>query len=467
MELNSRISTFANKARGVFTRLSGKSSDASATMRKSDDAVRPGFTDPTRVLFPGDEDGDDSAAGLPLSMLLERSAHNIVAHSRALWDRTNVLVESIGARAQGEVTLVTQSLRFIIGGVWLLTAIWLYLSGSGALSGELSALSSGMPASNAMTLARTFLPIGLAGIGVALAVAALVAATGNGANDKVRREAHELGLFIAETARGFDNDLTHMREEMNRRGNPADAVVDLSHAHLTALEATAYFREIAFLTGSEGEDAKLRFRRFLSRPPASAAVGEAFVLGLFVGAIAITIFFVPKPEIVVTTLPDISKYPWAANLLLFGGLFYALAGAILSLAGGVISGGAAARAREEALDSLRGAFTAREAPRPADVIRRIEDAVDVFRARVGGRGAAGGRSALGGSADLRSNQNDDSEEIPHWRRRDSSAQFVETGFQAAPESWRADAYAKKFSASSAEETGSKRRLFGLKKRDRD
>ena len=468
MELKSLKSKLAEQARSVFARVSGKSSAPTTSANNDEAALRFAFTDPTNILFPGDEDSGDSPAALPLSMLLERSAHNIVIHARDLRDRTNVLVDSIGARAGGEVTLATQSLRFIIGGVWLLTAIWLYLSGSGALSGSLSAISSGMPAEEAMTLARTFLPIGIAGIGVAMAVAALVAATGNGANDKVRREAHDLGLFIAETAREFDNDLTHMREEMNRRGNPADAVVDLSHAHLTALEATAYFREISFLTGTEGEDAKLRFRHFLSRPSAGGSTIGGFLLGLAAGAIIVTMFAGPKPELpVVSALPDIAKYPWAANLLLFGGILYALAGAILSIAGGAISAGAVSKARDEALDSLRGAFTSREAPRPADVIRRIEDAVDVFRARVGGRAVGAARSAQNGPAAATFDHNGDGDDIPAWRKRDSSAQFVETSFQAAPQTWRADAYAKKFKGDDPEKTGSKRGLLGLKKPPRD
>ncbi len=468
MDLKSLKSKLADKMRSAFARASGKPSKLSVSSNNDGSVLRFAFSDPTNVLFPGDKDSGDGPAALPLSMLLERSAHNIVTHARDLRDRTNVLVESISARAGGEVTLATQSLRFIIGGVWLLTAIWLYLSGAGTLSGSVSAISSGMSAEDAMTLARTFFPIGIAGIGVAMAVAALVAATGNGANDKVRQEAHDLGLFIAETAREFDNDLTHMREEMNRRGDPADAVVDLSHAHLTALEATAYFREISFLTGTEGEDAKLRFRRFLSRPSSGGSMLEGFILGALIGVIAAVFFTGPKPELpVVSALPDIAKYPWAANLLLLGGILYATIGVILSVAGGAISAGAVSKARDEALASLRGAFTSREAPRPADVIRRIEDAVDVFRARVGERGTGTSRSAHGGPAAASFDQGGEGDDIPAWRKRDSSAQFVETSFHSAPQTWRADAYAKKFEATGIEETGSKRGLLGLKKDKRD
>ena len=295
-------------------------------------------------------------------------------------------------------------------------------------------------------------------------VGAIVAMSGNGANDKVRQEAHYLGLAIADTAQEFDDDLTQMREEMNRRGNPADAVVDLSLAHLTALEATAYFREISFLTGSEGEEANLRFRDFLARPPSKGSMIEGFILGALISAIITMVLVGPKPELpAVATLPDISKYPWAANLLLYGGIFYALAGIFVSFAGGLVSAGAVIRAREDALASLRGAFTSREAPRPADVIRRIEDAVDVFRARVGDRRPDSARADHldAGGKNFDPGQTDSAN--PDWRKRDSSAQFVESGFQSAPQTWRADAYAKKFEAQGRDKTGSKRGLLGLKK----
>lgn len=467
MDLKSLKNKLTGKVRNIMSRLSGKTTLPTASGGDDDPALQFAFSDPTQVSYPSPGQTDEARANMPLSMLLEKSAHNMVIHGRELRDRSNLLVSSIGARAGGEITFATQSLRFIIGGIWLLTAIWLYLSGSGALLGNGSALSSGMPAADAMVLSTTFLKIGVVGIGAAMLVAALVSLSGNGTNDKVRQEAHELGLFIADTAQEFDDDLTHMREEMNRRGNPADAVVDLSHAHLTALEATAYFREISFLTGSEGEEAKLRFRHFLSRPSKGSMI-EGFIFGALFSAIVTVILVGPKPELPeVSTLPDIAKYPWASNLLLYGGILYALAGLLVSLAGGAISAGAVARAREDALASLRGAFTSREAPRPADVTRRIEDAVDVFRARVGGRRPDSAHADHQGPGGAHFGEDKADSETPSWRKRDSSAQFVESGFQSAPQTWRADAYAKKFATSDRDKPGSKRGLLGLKKPSSD
>ena len=150
----------------------------------------------------------------------------------------------------------------------------------------------------------------------------------------------------------------------------------------------------------------------------------------------------------------------ALGALLLGGLAFAMVGLVFSILGGLIAGDTAARARTEALDALRGAFTSQGAPRPNDIIRRIEDAVDVFRARVGGRSSARHQDAATNHADV-------DESDPPWRNRDSSAKFVETSFQSAPQEWRADAYAKKFEAGGDQKTGSKRGLLGLKNPSRD
>ena len=415
--------------------------------------------DPTVGLY-GDTDGERGGA-LPLGMLLEKSAHDMVLRRRELREQADDLVARIGDRAEGEVTLSVQAMRFVIGGVWIAAALWLFLSVRGVVSGDLSALGADMPASDAMVLARTFFPLGAAGIGVAMAVAALVGFTGNGRNARVREGAVRLGQHVAETARDFDDDLTRLREAMNKHDNPGDAVDDLSRAYVTALGAQTYFREIEFLT-SEGDDAALKFKGFLRRDPGAPPAGPIFMMGFMIGAIVIATLFVPRPDLPAVAPPEIAKYPWAANLIFFGGALYAGVGILLSAIGGVIASGAVASARNEALDALRGAFTAREAPRPADVVRRIEDAVDVFRARVGGRsrrGLAESNHADAGRGDFSGGD----DEIPHWRRRDSSAKFVDTGFQSAPERWRTDAYVEKFTG----EPEAKRGLLGFKKPPRD
>lgn len=435
-------------------------------------AERPVPTDPTNVLFPGDKSSSDGARydgshGLGLSTLLEESARAMVRRTDELREQKRALMGRMADRAEAEITLSVQALRVVIGLFWFGVSAWLYYN---AMRGDAGALPAGMPAADAFVLSRTFLTIAAAGLGVAFGVAALVHVFGNGDNRRIRNEAEQLGHAIANTSREFDNALTGFRAAMDRRGDPADAVVDLSRAHLTALEASAYFRQIGFLTGGGG-DAQRLFKGFLSGvkrnpPPMPVFLSGAIIGGSFAAAY-VFVKYVPKPEPVdPIVLPAIAQYPWALALILFGGALYFIIGLLVSLVGGSIAAGAAAKAREEALDALRGGFTAKEAPRPADVVRRIEDAVDVFRARVGGRRESASQhdhnlanQPGAGSA----NYSPEDSDFPQWRRRDSSLTFVDTGFTTAPKEWRTDAFAKKFAAEEDGKPGSKRRRLSFKK----
>ena len=176
-------------------------------------------------------------------------------------------------------------------------------------------------------------------------------------------------------------------------------------------------------------------------------------------------FFTPKPPSDGPPLP-IEQYPWAISLIFVGGLVYAAIGLIFAIFAGPITADAATKAREEALDAVRSGFTSREAPRPADIIIRINEAVEVFRARVGRR--SGARSLAGArSADFDNADRSFDDEIPPWRNRDSSVKFVETGFSSTPKEWRADPYVDFSSSNRRSEPGAKRGLFDLKKPSRD
>jgi len=462
-----RLQALRDSAKGALRRLAPGRESAPAASDGDKEAPRPAFSDPTRVLFPGDApsdvDDDESAlAGLPLAMMLERSAQDIVRRADGLREDANQLVEKISARVEGEITVRAQAARYFIALGWLGVAGWLYVSALNAQADDLSVLQNGMPVDDAFVLTRVFLVIALAGFGVAFLVNALATALGRADNKAVRRQGEALGHAIAGDSREFDRILTEMRDAMDKR--PDEAVRYLSRAHLVALEACAYFREISFLTHTEGDDARRQFAHFLWRRPVNPDPGLSFLSGAIVSVLIYRFvdwyFFTeraPNPD--ATPLP-ITEYPWALAVLFLGGLAYAAVGVVFASIGGVIAGDTAGRARAEALDAVRGAFTSHEAPRPGDIIRRIEDAVDVFRARVGGRAASRAHDAEANHADA---ENAD----PPWRNRDSSAKFVETGFASAPQSWRADAYAKKFEAGEAQETGSKRGLLGLKNRSRD
>lgn len=446
---NGLIAHLRAAADGAFQRLGG---GPRAPASASDEPALIVPPDPTVGLY-GDSDARDEAEGsLPLTMQLESSARRMVERADRLKEDSRRLAARIVERAEAEVTLATQAVRVLIGLVWLGVAAWLYNGALVAAAGDMAVLQNGMPAGDALVLSRTFMIIAALGLGAAFTVAAVVNLAGRGGNEAVRRAADRLGQSIAETSREFDEDIKDARERMNRRATPVDAVNDLSRAHVTALEAQDYFRRMPFLTRLEGEDAAAKFKGYIDSvfksapPPAFPVFLGGLILGGLVGAGYIWINYVPRPEPIEPATPlAIAQYPWALNLLLIGGLVYAGAGFLLSLFAGAVTAGAAAKARAEALDALRGAFTAREAPRPGDITQRIEDAVDVFRARVGGRRAGGEIARTNHPDGTQSDLAGEEDHIPHWRRRDSSVKFVDTGFAAAPDRWRTDAYAKKLS----------------------
>ncbi len=462
-QIKSLAGDLRTRAGAAWAKLSGRPAPASAY------TPAPSFAppDPTKVLFPDMEGpADDGGRGLALSVLLEESARAMVRRTDELREQKKSLIARMGDRADAEITLSVQALRVMIGLIWLAAAAWLYYNG---LRGDAAALSIGMPAADAFVLSRTFFTIAATGLGVAFGIVALVNLFGNGDNRKVRGEAEQLGIAIADTSREFDEALTGFRTAMDRRDNPADAVIDLSRAHLTALEACAYFRHIGFLTGG-GEHAMRLFRGFLSgrrenpAPLPVFAVGAIF--GGFFGAAYIYAKYVPKSVPTEPIVPPaIAQYPEALSLILIGGVLYVSVGLLLSIFGGFIAAGAAAKAREEALDALRGGFTAREAPRPADVVRRIEDAVDVFRARVGGKGAGASRREHRANQfeDNNASYSVDDADIFPWRHPDSSIKFIDAGFTTAPKEWRTDAFAKKFTAGEDRKPGSKRGRLSFKK----
>lgn len=468
-KMSDMLGALRASADGALKRLSG----GSATPRPPQIFAR---LDPTRAFMPGEDDGEEHDGGaVPLPALLEASAHAMVRRKEELGILAGGLARRIEERREGEITMAAQAVRVLIGLAWLGAAVWLYNAMLVARADGFATLPGGAPLDDAAVLMRTFFTVAAAGLGAAFGVAAIARAFGNADNGRVAREAEKLGGAIAEAAGEFDRTLTALRSAMDRRGRPADAVDDLSRAHLTALEAHAFFREVGFLTGAEDEHSARQFRDFLTRAGGGSDDGAfaallSFLSGGVVGAFAVYVLMVPKPEAsgAAPAALAIMQYPWAAQLLIFGGALYAGAGFALSLVSGPLTEGVAEKARAEALVALRSGFAAATAMGPADVTRRIKDAVDVFRARIGGRTAASlgadGRadfprpdSQRTGDAPANHGAGFSTDEgTPEWRRRDSSVRFVETGFPAAPATFRTDAFAKKFSSPDNRKTGSKR-----------
>lgn len=446
-------------ADGAFRSLSGAP--------KARSQPKPDFAplDPTRAFLPGEEPAGEPEGALPLSSLLEESAHAMVRRNDELRGLSRNLAARIEERRNGEITMAAQAVRVVIGLVWLGVAIWLYNAILTARADGLAAIPGGAALADAAVLMQTFLIVAGAGLGVAFGVAALARALGNADNSGVCREAEKLGGAIADATGEFDKTLSALRGAMDRRAHPADAVNDLSRAHLTALEAHAFFREIGFLTGAEDDQSLRQFRTFLGRSVSGGGGGLldlaiTFIAGGAFGALAMHVAIGPEPEPVTQakSVLSIMQYPWAVQLILAGGLLYAGAGAFLSLFTGPLTEGVAASARADALTALRSGFAAQSALRPADITRRIKDAVDVFRARIGGSSSGRNQSAMANHDPAFSTE----EDTPEWRRRDSSVKFVDAGFSAAPERWRTDAYAKKFSSHESRDTAAKRGGEALK-----
>lgn len=417
--------------------------------------------DPTTALFPGEPHRDDETAHkLPLSSLMEDSARAMMARKSDLNRHAKPLAALISARRSAEVTLITQAVRVLIGIGWLGVAGWLFYNVLTARADGIGVAAGNIPVDDALELVKTFMIVSAAGLGVALGLAALTRLLGNADNKKIKTAGKELGAEIADASSQFNTTLQGLRDDMDKRGAAIDAVDEISRAHVTVLEAWDFYREIEFVTDDNDDIAQARFRNFLasSQTPGGSSALD-FLSGALVGAFLVFVLAVPKPEPIalVAPLTDI-QYPWAIQLILMGGFLYAGAGALVSLFAGPLTQRVTAEARHDALTALRSEFASRNALRKEDIIARLKDAVDVFRARAGGRsagGSAGGRLNDQGANQPGANFTTESD-IPEWRQRDSSVKFVETGFTGAPGEWRTDAYAKKFEGPETGKTGSKR-----------
>lgn len=420
---------------GVFAGLSARIASAGERLRGFFSAAKPaGPTilppDPAKILFPAGDGAPDRSRG-GLGDELERSARAITLRQARLEEEASLLAATIRERLDGEATLLTQGLRICIVVVWALLAVTLaWISRGGDVAWAV--WMGPVPTDDAFVLARAFAILAAAGFVVALAVAGLVFALGKGDNNRVRARAAWLGSEAGAFAVDFDNELKRLRDAMDeRKENPSAAVSELSRMHLTALEAAAFFRSMPFLTDAR-EEAMMQFRGFLrGRGGAGASTFETYLLGFFTG-----VFFMglaaPMQIQLPVDIPDFSaNYPWAVLSMLLGGFVFAIAGLLVNVGRGLLTAGAARQARSEALDAVRSGFVSKNAPRIESVIQRIEDAVDVFQARLSGWRP---KSALGPEPET---------ETPSWRKPPEAPRFVETTFASAPKAFLADAPGEK------------------------
>lgn len=455
-------------AEGALARLTGARREPAADAATADYAA---FRDPTVAFMPGDRAGFDGAggeSGFSLSYRLTEAAADIDRRIRLVYERAAALQTRSAARANGEKSLTIWGWRFMIGLFWLLVAYMLSLAGLNARANGVAITSFGVPLGDVAPLVQLFTFIGLVAAGVAAMMAASVMMAGNATNAKLREEARRFGDALADESRRLAAKLDDHRQVIKSGGR--SALAEVSRAHLTALGAAHYFRSISFLTTANPQAADEGFSRFFNGFGGRAA-GFAFtdliLVGLFGALCGLAagkkIYGGEAVALEISPLA-IAQYPQLAWSVLIGAGIYLVIGVAIDLAAGRIGRHVMAKARDEALDAVRSAYLGAGAPLADDMARQVEDFVQILQARLG----AAGNSAVHGAGEPDPDPaTSQFAGEPSWRRRDSSVRLVETGFSAAPDPFRTDAFSKKFEAPKAPEPAAKRRLDSLKKPSRD
>lgn len=467
----SPVSTALKKGGGAFlSRLPFLSSRFSAKAPKTPRSHNFASMDPTVALFPGDETPREENADLRQNLKdrLAGSADKVGRREAMLQSNAIALKTVSDDRAGGEKSLTIWGIRFLIALGWLGLGFWLNQSALYARANDLETAFAGTTPGDAVILAQAFLLAGGAAAAAATVMIAFVFLRGDASNDRLRRQGEAFGDELAREARNLNAVLKTYRDKVVA-SSAGGGVAAASQAHLTALEAAYFFRNISFLTIVNPETADDAYRGFLRRycPPAAgysfADMVVAIILGGLVGLGLGWKLFKPETTGGEPLVLAITQYPWALQALVYGGLAYLVTGVVIELFSGAVGRREMTKARKDALDSMRSAYTAQEAPLESEVVRQVEDVVAILAARLGGAGGAGGAGKTNhAGADLAAEAPE-----PEWRRRDSSVKFVDAGFSPAPERWRTDAYAKKFEAQELRGSGAKRGGDAFKNRPRD
>ena len=467
----SPVSAALKKGRAFLSRLPFLSSRFSAKAPSPQASRHYMPMDPTVALFPGDETPRDETAelGQALGGRLADSADKVGRREAMLQSNAIALKKVSDHRAGGEKSLTIWGIRFLIALGWLGLGFWLNQSALYARANDLETAFAGTTPVDAVILAQAFLLAGGAAASAAIVMITLVFLRGDATNDRLRRQSEAFGDELAREARNLNAVLKTYRDKVVA-SSAGGGVAAASQAHLTALEAAYFFRNISFLTTVNPETADDAYQRFLKRycPPAAGFTFIDIVLATLIGLIGGSLFglglgwklFKPASAGGEPLVLAITQYPWALQALVYGGLAYLLTGIVIELFSGAVGRREMTKARKDALDSMRSAYTAQEAPLESEVVRQVEDVVAILAARLGGAGGAGKTNHAG--ADLAAEAPE-----PEWRRRDSSVKFVDAGFSPAPERWRTDAYAKKFEAQELRGSGAKRGGEAFKNRPRD
>lgn len=368
--------------------------------------------------------GAGGKSDVSLGFLLRQSAAAIGRGRALLAERAQALSLAILEKSGAETALYAQGARVAIALFWLFLAVILTREAATA-NGAL--FVRGLDPQSAAGLARVFIALSALGFVAAFVGGFLVRARSGEAG--VRREAAALGADAGRIAHDFGESLDTLRQRMDAHGeHPGGAIEDLSRMHLVAIEATAFFEEIQFLADPDAGDAASKFRGFLRRHAPAGGPSSPAYPPLLVGAALGLVFGFALWAGPASTLAPAGGLPlWAIAATLGLAFLYAVMGRLFFGLAGPAAASLVEGARAEALAATRAAFLAEDAPRLDDLIRRTEDALAVFGARIDA-----GRSAAELAADTGE---------PHWRRPPEGPRFVSQAFQSAPPVFRPDAQA--------------------------
>ena len=466
-------SLFANIKGALTSALTGPLSRIHKNDASADHEHQQSFTplDPTQSFLPNNSEDDnehDSVSSGPLIGQLKDSADNILTFQKAMKGHAAQLNKEIENRRTGAIALMTNITRLLIAGVWLFSA---YAIDRAMLAGTSTPFGT-MPADHASVIFDLFWKLGVIGVVGAILGVAITAMRGNSDNAKLLNTARDFGDSAASYARDFDHKLTDVRMAMEKYGDDyIKAVSALSSGFLTSVETATFFRTLN-VSGERG-DARQQFDAYLRNSSKAASdsdstkyvalFGGAFA-GLYMGLIAGYLTFSPPSEAAPTDIQTLLLlYPNAVSALLLPAFLYGFIGMIFDFLRGALTAGVRKQAVSEALDAVLAPFTGSDAPNLNTIAQRMVDARDIYIGNVRGQFGRKASAAPDDDAPRLSRQSPVDEGESTWRNPDSSMQFVETGFQAAPRRWRADF----FSESEQGKTGAKRDASNGKNRKRD
>ncbi|MEM8772503.1 MAG: hypothetical protein AAGD92_12715 [Pseudomonadota bacterium] len=387
------------------------------------------YYDTLRAKFSGKEERADARAiqftapGDPADRYFGARPAESEPRAKALFDATGVtaqkqrLAEQIEANAQAKITVTAQAVRLLISLVWLGAAVWFFLTGpGGAAPGDSKALSA------------LFAMIGGAGAFAALYVIVIALATGRLGVKRIRDGAAVLGGDIAAQLRTLEDS-------------------DAKKEGRAAIEANAFLRGLDFadraMTGPAEADAKTAFAEYLARGKQDGARSDVQNSARSGkpqnGAVVFVIAVVAACAVglaagagVSLEPPAIAAYPAALWAIITGGALYLFAGILTAgLFGASMIAKTRQRGEAAAFSAVTAALSASRAPAPADIMRRF-GAADISPPPVHAP------SFDQTVEEARSRGADSSD-----RLFDSAPDSARISFQAAPKSFRVDAFSKK------------------------